>query len=49
MAAHRRDDPGSKRACAERWLADTAWKPDAAELTVDHLYRALDFLAVRTE
>ena len=35
MAAHRLDDPGSKRGCAERWLADTAWMPEAAELTVD--------------
>jgi hypothetical protein len=46
MASNRLDDPGSKRGCAERWLADTAWMPEAAELTVDHLYRALDFLAV---
>jgi len=49
MAANRLDDPGSKRGCAERWLADTAWMPDAADLTVDHLYRALDFLAVWTD
>ena len=46
MASNRLDAPGSKRACAERWLADTAWMSEAAELTVDHLYRALDFLAV---
>jgi len=49
MASNRLDDPGSKRGCAERWLADTAWMPDAADLTVDHLYRALDFLAVWTD
>ena len=35
MASNRLDDPGSKRGCAERWLADTAWMPEAAELTVD--------------
>ena len=46
MAANRLDDPGSKRACAERWLTDTAWLPEATDLTVDHLYRALDVLAV---
>jgi transposase len=49
MASNRLDDPGSKRACAERWLADTAWMPEATELTVDHLYRALDFLSVWTD
>ena len=38
--------PGSKLACAERWLPDIAWLPDAAGLCVDQLYRALDFLAV---
>ena len=46
MAANRLDGPGSKRACAERWLADTVYLPDAANLTVDQLYRALDFLSV---
>ena len=49
MAANRLDDPGSKRACAERWLADTAWLPEATDLTVDQLYRALDVLAVWAE
>src|ERR1700681_3176089 len=46
MAANRLDDPVSKRACAERWLPDIAWLPDAAGLAVDQCYRALDFLAV---
>jgi transposase len=46
MAANRLDAPGSKLACAERWLADVAFLPDAAGLAVDQLYRALDFLAV---
>src|SRR5271157_4645485 len=40
VAANRLDAPGSKLACAARWL------PDAAGLAVDQLYRALDFLAV---
>ena len=46
MAANRLDDPVSKLACAERWLPDIAWLPDAAGLAVDQCYRALDFLAV---
>ena len=46
MAANRLDDPVSKLACAERWLPDIAWLPDAAGLGVDQCYRALDFLAV---
>ncbi|MGH7048970.1 MAG: IS1634 family transposase [Stellaceae bacterium] len=49
MAANRLDDPVSKLACAERWLPDIAWLPDAAGLAVDQCYRALDFLAVWTE
>ncbi len=44
MAANRLDDPGSKLACAERWLSQEAWLPEAEGLGVDHLYRALDFL-----
>src|SRR5580693_4082245 len=46
MAANRLDDPVSKLACAERWLPDIAWLPDAAGLAVDQCYRALDFVAV---
>ena len=49
MAANRLDDPVSKLACAERWLPDIAWLPDAAGLAVDQCYRALDFLAVWAE
>ena len=49
MAAQRLDDPGSKLACATRWLPDVAWLPDADGVTVDQLYRALDFLAVWSE
>src|ERR1700689_1454098 len=48
MAANRLDDPVSKLACAERWLADITWLPDAAGLAVDQCYRALDFLVVRS-
>src|SRR5271157_3171702 len=49
MAANRLDDPVSKLACAERWLPDIAWLPEAAGLAVDQCYRALDFLAVWAE
>jgi transposase len=44
--AQRLDEPGSKLACAERWLPERVWLPEAAGLKVDQLYRALDFLAV---
>ena len=43
MVAHRLADPGSKRACSE-WLALDAWIPGARGLTLQHLYRAMDFL-----
>jgi hypothetical protein len=46
MAANRLEQPASKLACAERWLADVAFLPDAEGLGVDQLCRALDFLAV---
>jgi hypothetical protein len=46
MAANRLEQPGSKLACATRWLPDVAFMPDADGLAVDQLYRALDFLAV---
>jgi transposase len=46
MAAQRLDQPGSKLACAERWLPEGTWLPEAAGLKVDQLYRALDFLMV---
>jgi hypothetical protein len=45
MAANRLEDPGSKLACATRWLPDVAWMPEAAKLSVDQLSRALDVLA----
>jgi hypothetical protein len=46
MAAQRLDDPGSKLGCATRWLPDSAWLPEARDLTLYQFYRALDFLAV---
>src|SRR6202521_1691199 len=46
MAANRLEVPGSKLACAARWLPDVAFLPDPAGLGVDQLYRALDFLTV---
>lgn len=49
MAANRLDEPGSKLACAERWLPDVAWLPEAQGLKVDQLYRALDVLAAHAE
>jgi hypothetical protein len=49
MAANRLDEPGSKLGCAERWLPDMAWLPEAQGLKVDQLYRALDVLAVHAE
>ena len=49
MAANRLEDPASKLACAERWLPDIAWLPEATGIAVDQLYRALDFLAVWSE
>jgi hypothetical protein len=49
MAAQRLDDPGSKLSCATRWLPDVAWLAEADGISVDQLYRALDFLAVWSE
>jgi Transposase DDE domain len=46
MAANRLEDPSSKLGCAERWLPEVAWLPEAESLKVDQLYRALDFLAM---
>jgi hypothetical protein len=49
MAANRLEDPASKLACAERWLTDVAWLPEAQGLKVDQLYRALDVLAAHAD
>ena len=44
MTAQRLDRPGSKLACHERWL-DRVWLPEAKDLGLSQLYRALDLLA----
>ena len=49
MAAQRLEAPGSKLACATRWLPEVAGLPEANGLAVDQLYRALDVLAVWSE
>src|SRR6186997_3238653 len=45
MVAQRLDRPGSKLACHERWL-DRVWLPEARELGLHQLYRAMDVLAL---
>ncbi|MGH6896062.1 MAG: IS1634 family transposase [Geminicoccaceae bacterium] len=44
MTAQRLARPGSKLACHERWL-DRVWLPEARDLALGQLYRALDLLA----
>jgi Transposase DDE domain len=44
MTAQRLARPGSKLGCHERWL-DRVWLPEAKDLALDQLYRALDILA----
>src|SRR5689334_7030074 len=44
MVAQRLDRPSSKLACHERWL-DRVWLPEARELGLYQLYRAMDLLA----
>lgn len=46
MTANRLETPSSKRGCAERWL-ERVWLPDAWDLKLDQLYRALDLLYER--
>jgi len=48
MALQRLERPGSKLACYERWL-DRVWLPDAKDLGLHQLYRALDLLAEHGE
>src|SRR3954447_12693252 len=45
MVAQRLDRPGSRLACHERWL-DRVWLPEARDLGLSQLYRALDVLAL---
>ena len=44
MTMQRLGRPGSKLACHERWL-ERAWLPEAQDLALGQLYRALDLLA----
>src|SRR5205085_11462349 len=44
MVAQRLDRPGSKLACHERWL-DRVWLPEARDLGLHQLYRAMDLSA----
>jgi hypothetical protein len=44
MVTQRLDQPGSKLACHERWL-DRVWLPEARDLGLHQLYRAMDLLA----
>jgi hypothetical protein len=44
MTAQRLARPDSKLGCHERWL-DQVWLPEARDLALDQLYRALDILA----
>src|SRR6478752_5684746 len=48
MTVQRLYEPGSKLACWERWL-DGVWLPEAQDLGLDQLYRALDLLALEGE
>src|SRR4029453_10599522 len=49
MVAHRVAAPRSQRACSESWMAERAALPEAAALTLDHLYLALDVLDTHIE
>ena len=44
MTMQRLERPGSKLACHERWL-ERVWLPEARDLALGQLYRALDLLA----
>jgi transposase len=44
MVAQRLERPGSKLACHDRWL-ERVWLPEAQDLSLGQLYRALDVLA----
>ena len=49
MVANRLAEPLSKLACYAYWMAERAYLPEAAALTLDHLYFALDFLDTHIE
>jgi transposase len=49
LTANRLARPTSKLACHEHWLADDVYWPEAKALTLEHLYRAMDFLLRHSE
>jgi hypothetical protein len=49
MVANRLLEPVSKLACHERWLRDRVHLPEAADLSLEQLYRAMDFLEEHIE
>jgi hypothetical protein len=49
MVANRLAEPLAKLACSEYWRAERTYLPEAAALTLDHLYFALDFLDTHIE
>ena len=49
LVAHRACAPDSKRHCYEQWLAHEVRVPDLPELSLQHLYRAMDFLEAHRE
>jgi hypothetical protein len=49
MVANRLAEPLSKLACYAYWRTERAYLPEAAALTLDHLYFALDFLDTHIE
>jgi len=44
MVANRACEPGSKLYCYEQWLREDVRIPGVADLELQHLYRAMDFL-----
>ena len=49
MVANRLAEPLSKLACYEHWVPERVYFPEAEELTLEHLYFALDFLDTHSE
>ncbi|MFQ5720816.1 MAG: IS1634 family transposase [Acidobacteriota bacterium] len=49
MVANRALAPGSKLYCWERWLREEVWIRGTRKLSLQHLYRAMDFLEAHKE
>jgi transposase len=49
MVANRALAPSSKLGCYERWLREDVYFPEAEAIELQHLYRAMDFLADHKE